>query len=138
VQRRGRGDRTPMYAEVNVVSLIDLMMLLMVIFMITAPIMQGGVDVALPKAEARAVESKNGVTISILANGQIYVGETRVSLSEFRGTVRTLMSKAGNEGVYVRSDRNARMETFVQVMAILTNAGITNVGIVTEPEDVSR
>ena len=53
--RRSRGDRTPMYAEVNVVSLVDLMMLLMVIFMITAPIMQGGVDLALPKAEARAV-----------------------------------------------------------------------------------
>jgi biopolymer transport protein TolR len=110
----------------------------MVIFMITAPIMTGGVDVALPRAEARAVESKNGVTISILANGQIYVDDTRVTLGEFRGSVRALTSKAGTEGVYVRSDRNARMETFVQVMAILRNAGITNVGIVTEPEDISR
>jgi biopolymer transport protein TolR len=136
--RRSRGDRTPLYAEVNVVSLVDLMMLLMVIFMITAPIMQGGVDVALPKAEARAVESKNGLTISILQNGQIYVGDTRVTLSEFRASVRALTSKAGTEGIYLRSDRNARMETFVQVMAILRNAGITNVGIVTEPEDISR
>jgi biopolymer transport protein ExbD len=136
--RRSRGDRTPMYAEVNVVSLIDLMMLLMVIFMITAPIMQGGVDVALPRAEARAVESKNGITISILQNGQIFVDDTRVSLGEFRASVRALTSKAGTEGVYVRADRNARFEIFVQVMSILRGAGITNVGIVTEPEDVSR
>jgi biopolymer transport protein ExbD len=136
--RRSRGDRTPMYAEVNVVSLIDLMMLLMVIFMITAPIMQGGVDVALPRAEARAVESKNGVTISILQNGQIYIDDTRVTLGEFRGSVRALTSRAGTEGVYVRADRNARFEVFVQVMAILKNAGITNVGIVAQPEDVSR
>lgn len=136
--RRSRGDRTPMYAEVNVVSLIDVMMLLMVIFMITAPIMQGGVDLALPKAEARAVESRTGVTISILRNGQIYVGDTPMRLSEFRASVRALMSRASNEGVYVRADRNARFEVFVQVMAILKNAGITNVAIVAEPEDIAR
>jgi biopolymer transport protein TolR len=136
--RRSRGDRTPMYAEVNVVSLIDLMMLLMVIFMITAPIMQGGVDLALPKAEARSVESKTGVTISILQNGRIFVGDTRVSLGELAGHIRTLTTKPGNEGVYVRADRNARVEVYVQVMAVLQKAGITNVGIVTEPEDVSK
>jgi biopolymer transport protein TolR len=100
--------------------------------------MQGGVDVALPRAEARAVESKNGVTISILQNGQIYIDDTRVTLGEFRGSVRALTSRAGTEGVYVRADRNARFEVFVQVMAILKNAGITNVGIVAQPEDVSR
>jgi biopolymer transport protein TolR len=136
--RRKRGDRTPLYAEVNVVSLIDLIMLLMVIFMITAPIMQGGVDVALPKAESRAVESKNGVTISINASGQIFVGDTRMSLSEFRGTIRSFASKAGNEGVYVRADRNARVEVLMQVYAALRAAGITSIGMVTEPEDVSK
>jgi biopolymer transport protein TolR len=136
--RRTRGDRTPMYAEVNVVSLIDLMMLLMVIFMITAPIMQGGVDLALPKAEARPLESKNGVTISILQNGQILVGDTRVSLGELAGTVRALTSKPGNEAVYVRADRNARVEAYIQVLGVLQKAGITNVGVITEPEDVSK
>ena len=69
MRRRGRGERTPIYAEVNVVSLIDLMMLLMVIFMITAPIMQGGVDLTLPKAEAKAVESKGGMVVSVTREG---------------------------------------------------------------------
>ena len=136
--RRSRGDRTPMYAEVNVVSLIDLMMLLMVIFMITAPIMQGGVDLALPKAEARSVESKTGVTISILQNGQILVGDTRMSLGELRGSIAALMSKAGNDAIYVRADRNARVEAYIQVLAVLQKAGVKNVGIITEPEDVAK
>ena len=138
MRRRVRGDRTPMYAEVNVVSLVDLMMLLMVIFMITAPIMQGGVDLALPRAEARAVESRTGVTISILRNGQIYVDDVAVSMGEFRGQVRSLTARGSSAGVYIRADRNSRHESFVQVLAILKNAGITNVAIVAEPEDVVK
>ena len=136
--RRSRGDRTPLYAEVNVVSLVDLMMLLMVIFMITAPIMQGGVDVALPKAEARAIESKNGLTITILQNGQIYIDETRFSMAEFKASLKLLTAKVGTDGVYVRADRNSRFEVFLQVMAALKGAGINNIGVVSEPEDVSR
>jgi biopolymer transport protein TolR len=100
--------------------------------------MQGGVDLALPKAEARPLESKNGVTISILQNGQILVGDTRVSLGELAGTVRALTSKPGNEAVYVRADRNARVEAYIQVLGVLQKAGITNVGVITEPEDVSK
>jgi biopolymer transport protein ExbD/biopolymer transport protein TolR len=136
--RRRRGERTPMYAEVNVVSLIDLMMLLMVIFMITAPIMQGGVDLDLPKADARPVESKGGITISVTRDGKIYVDETAMSLSEFRASFRALVSRRANEGVYLRADRGSRVETFLQVLAILRTAGIPNVGIVTEPDDEGK
>ncbi len=127
-----------MSAEVNVVSLIDLMMLLMVIFMITAPIMQGGVDLQLPKAEARAVESKDGIKISILRNGRIYVDESAVSLSEFKASFTALMSQKPNGGVYIRTDRNAPFEAFARVLAIVKNAGVTNVAIVAEPEDVAK
>ena len=61
-----------------------------------------------------------------------------MTLSQFRASVRALTSKAGSEGVYVRADRLVRFEVFVQVMAILKNGGITNVGIVAEPQDVSK
>ena len=63
-RRRGR-DRLVLNAEINVVSLIDVMMLLMIIFMITAPMMQGGVDISLPKAQARPLESKSGLTVTV-------------------------------------------------------------------------
>ena len=73
-------------AEINVVSLIDVMMLLMVIFMITAPIMQGGVDVTLPKAEARPLEPKSGLVVTIDKSGRNHVDETGLTFSEFRAT----------------------------------------------------
>jgi biopolymer transport protein TolR len=72
VRRRSRGERSPLNADINVVSLIDVMMLLMVIFMITAPIMQGGVDVTLPKAAAAPLEPKSGLVVSIDRAGHIF------------------------------------------------------------------
>src|SRR5579871_1537917 len=99
MRRRQRGERSPLNAEINVVSLIDVMMLLMVIFMITAPIMQGGVDVALPKADAAPLESKGGLVISITRDGAIYAGETKMSLRTFRLSFKSLAGKQGREGV---------------------------------------
>src|SRR4026207_925753 len=104
---RRRRERLPMNAEINVVSLIDVMLLLLVIFMITAPMMQGGVDVALPKAEARPLEPKSGLVVSVDRAGWVYVDETRMSLSEFRSAFRTLAGKRAADGVYLRGDAGA-------------------------------
>jgi biopolymer transport protein ExbD len=136
MRRRTHGDRTPLNADINVVSLIDVMMLLLVIFMITAPLMQGGVDVALPKTEARALEPKGGLVVSITANGRVYADETAMSLAEFKAAFKMLSSKSGREGVYVRADQGAPYGIVAQVLATIQKAGITNVGLVTEPETV--
>jgi len=138
LRRGSRGDRTPMYAEVNVVSLVDLMMLLMVIFMITAPIMQGGIDLSLPRTEGRAVDSKGGMTISVTRSGQIVVDDSPVTMSEFRASFRALISRKADQGVYIRGDRNAPYGTIAQVLDIVKNAGVTNVALVTEPEEIIR
>ena len=76
MRMRRRGARMAINGEINVVSLIDVMMLLMVIFMITAPIMQGGVDVNLPKAAAKPLESTGGMVVSVTRDGKIYVDDT--------------------------------------------------------------
>jgi len=138
MRRRSRGERTPLNAEINVVSLIDVMMLLMVIFMITAPIMQGGVDVKLPKTEAMPLESKSGLVISITRDGAIYAGETKMSLREFRLSFKSLAGKQGKEGVYLRADQNINYGIVAQVLAIIQAAGVTNLGFVTEPEEVVK
>ncbi|HLA91390.1 MAG TPA: biopolymer transporter ExbD [Gemmatimonadaceae bacterium] len=138
MRRRARGDRTPLYAEINVVSLIDVMMLLMVIFMITAPIMQGGVDVALPRAQATPLESKSGMVVSITRDRRIFVDEVRLSLAEFRASFKALASKQAREGVYVRADQGVDWGLVVQVLAIIRGAGVTNVGLVAVPEEVVR
>ena len=138
MRRRSRGERTPLNAEINVVSLIDVMMLLMVIFMITAPIMQGGVDVKLPKTEAMPLESKSGLVISITRDGAIYAGETKMTLREFRLSFKSLAGKQGKDGVYLRADQNINYGIVAQVLSIIQAAGVTNLGFVTEPEEVVK
>ena len=138
MRRRSRGERSPLNAEINVVSLIDVMMLLMVIFMITAPIMQGGVDVALPKADAAPLESKGGLVISITKDGSIFAGDSKMTLRTFRLSFKGLAGKQGKEGVYLRADESVPYGTVAQVLAIIRAAGVTNLGFVTEPEQVVK
>jgi biopolymer transport protein TolR len=133
--RRSRS-RMPLNGEINVVSLIDVMMLLMVIFMITAPIMQGGVDVALPRAEARPLEPKQGLVVTVNRRGEIFVDQTRLTYSEFRASFRALASSRGRTGVYLRADQGVPYGTVVRVLAVMRTAGVGDVGLVAEPEDV--
>jgi biopolymer transport protein TolR len=134
VSRRRRREGLPLNAEINVVSLIDVFLLLLVIFMITAPMMQGGVDVALPKAEAKPLEPKSGLVVSVDRTGAIYVDETRMTLPEFRAAFKTLASGRAKDGVYLRGDAAVPYGTVTQVLAIMRGAGVGDIGLVTDPE----
>ena len=134
--RRRRAEGTPLNAEINVVSLIDVMMLLMVIFMIAAPIMQGGVDVSLPKAEAKPLEPKGGLAVTVNRQGQVFVDETKLSIGEFRAAFRSLAQERGKQGVYLRADAGVPYGRVVEVLAIMRAAGVGDVGLVAEPEQV--
>lgn len=92
---RRRGERMAVNGEINVVSLIDVMMLLMVIFMITAPIMQGGVDIALPRADVPLLQPKSGVVVTVDRTGQLFVDNVRFSFEEFAGGVKALVERKG-------------------------------------------
>ena len=123
----------PLNAEINVVSLIDVMLLLLVIFMITAPMMQGGIDVSLPKADATPLEPKSGLVVTVDRSGSITIDETRMTLSEFRAAFRALAAKRTNDGVYLRGDAHVPYGTIAQVMSIMHAAGVNDIGLVTEP-----
>lgn len=134
MSRRRRREGLALNAEINVVSLIDVMLLLLVIFMITAPMMQGGVDVALPKADARPLEPKSGLVVTVDRTGMIFVDETRMTLPEFRASFRTLASKRAKDGVYLRGDASVPYGIVTQVIAVMRAAGVGDVGLVTDPE----
>lgn len=138
MRRRGRGDRTPLTAEINVVSLIDVMMLLMIIFMITAPMMQGGVDVSLPRAEARPLNARSALVVSVTRDGRIFADDVQLSLAEFRGAFPNLAEQSGREGVYLRADQGVPYGRVVEVLAIMRASGVGDIGLVAEPEDVNR
>ena len=133
--RARRRQRYDLNADVNVVSLIDVMLLLLVIFMITAPMMQGGVDISLPSAESKPLESKDGLGITVNNRGDIYVEDTKYTLREFK-VVFPSMKNRTRAGVYLRADRNVGYGIVAQLLAIMAAQGVTNVGLVTEPEEI--
>ena len=136
MSRRGRRrERTPLNAEINVVSLIDVMMLLLVIFMITAPMMQGGVDVVLPKGEARPLEPKSGLVVTVDRQGNVFVDNDRMSFDEFRASFKALAEQRAKRGVYLRADASVSYGVVVRVLGVMVQAGTTGVGMIVEPED---
>ncbi|HEX9083760.1 MAG TPA: biopolymer transporter ExbD [Gemmatimonadaceae bacterium] len=135
MSKRARAGRLPLNADINVVSLIDVMMLLMVIFMITAPMMQGGVDITLPKAQSRPLESKSGLTVTVDRTGAIFVDDARLTLSQFTATFKALAQRRGSGGVYLRADDRVPYGSVVKVLAIMRASGVGDIGLVAEPPE---
>ena len=121
-------------ADINVTSLIDVVLVLLIVFMITAPIMQGGLDVELPRAEARPLQPKEGMVVSVNRDGKVYVDNTPVSYRDFRATFRALVSQRKPEGVYLQADARVPYGEVVKVLAVIRTAGIVNVGLVAADE----
>jgi biopolymer transport protein TolR len=131
---RARRHRYELNADVNVVSLIDVMLLLLVIFMITAPMMQGGVDITLPQAQSRPLESKDGLAVTVNSKGEIFIGTEKFSLSDFRVSFKTVAQNRTRNGVYLRADKDVPYGIVVQILAIMRANGVSDAGLVTEPE----
>ena len=134
---RGHGE-LPLAADINVTSLVDVAFVLLIIFMITAPIMQGGVDVELPRAQARPLDPKVGMVVSVDRQGRIYVDETALSYDDFRVSFAALVRARQPQGIYLRADRRAAYGTVVRVLALMRSSGIEDVGLVAEEETVER
>ena len=133
---RRRRHRFDLNADVNVVSLIDVMLLLLVIFMITAPMMQGGLDITLPTAQAKPLESKTGLTISVNRNGEIFIGDATkgYSVKNFQVLFASMAKNETANGVYLRADKDVPYGVIVQVFQIIQAAGVSDIGLVTETE----
>ena len=130
---RGHGE-LPLTADINVTSLVDVAFVLLIIFMITAPIMQGGVDVRLPRAEARPIEPKTGLVVTVDRTGRIFVDQSGLSYEDFRATFPAFVRSRHPTGVYLRADGRVAYATVVQVLAVIRAAGVNDVGLVAEPE----
>ena len=134
--RRRRRERFDLNADVNVVSLIDVMLLLLVIFMITAPMMQGGVDISLPPANAKPLDTQEGLAVSINRAGEIFIDDEKYTLNDFRVVFPSLPKNRTRNGVYLRADQNVGYGLVAQLLAIMNAAGVSNVGLVTQPEEI--
>ena len=131
----GGGGDMPFNAEINVTSLVDVAFVLLIIFMITAPMMQGGVDVELPRAEARPLTAKEGMVVTVDRGGRIFVDQTPITYNDFRVTFRSLVTTRKPTGVYLRADSRVAYGEVVRTLAVIRAAGVQNVGLVAEEEE---
>ena len=132
--RRSRRSRAPLNADINVTSLVDVAFILLIIFMIAAPMMQGGVEVRLPRAEARPLEAQRAMMVTVDRRGRVFIDDASFSFNDFRATFRAVVSRRRPSGIYLRADRGAPYGDVVRVLAVIRNAGVENVGLVAEDE----
>jgi len=121
---RGRAD-LPMNAEINVTSLVDVAFTLLVIFIITAPILQGGIEVAIPRADVRPLSSQESpFFISVMADGRILMEETSVTIEELEAGLPQLLSTGTVERIFIRADSLAPYGPVLKTMATALNSGV--------------
>jgi len=133
VPRRVREQPISVRAEINVTSLVDVAFTLLIIFIITAPILQGGIEVSVPRAEVRPLTAgEDPLYITIAADGTVYLEETAVDLDELGSGLAQIVEVSGVERVYIRGDSLADFGPVVRVMAAVANSGISW-SVVAEP-----
>ena len=130
-RRRGRGRRGAL-SEINVTPLVDVMLVLLIIFMISAPLLTAGVPVELPKTEAGAMQDvPDPITVSIRADGQIYIADNEVPFANLSPRLKA-MADDTTRPIYVRADANASYGTVAQVMASLSTSGFSAINLITD------
>jgi biopolymer transport protein ExbD len=124
-RRAGARSDLPNNAEINVTSLVDVAFTLLVIFIITAPILQGGVEVAVPRADVRALTAQDApFFITLMADNRIFMEETEVTLAELETSLPQLLAVGNIERVYIRADSMARYGPVLQTLATTLNSGV--------------
>ncbi len=124
----------PLTADINLINLVDVAFTLLVIFMITAPILQGGVEVQVPRAEVAPLPAAEVIVVSIDRDDAIYIDDAQVTYEEFRAAIRNVWTQKGTPPVYVQGDEGANYGIVLRVIAALKAAEIEAVGLVAEPE----
>jgi biopolymer transport protein ExbD/biopolymer transport protein TolR len=133
MRRRRAKEHMDLNAEINVVSLIDVMMLLLVIFMLTAPMMTGGLDLRLPEADAKPIEATGGLTVSIDRNNTIFLNEQAMTLQQFRSVFASRAKRSKEKTVRLQMDGSVKWDLHAQVVTVINNAGIVDIAYVLNP-----
>jgi len=120
-------------SEINITPLVDVVLVLLIIFMITAPVLQSGIEVAVPKTRTVKEITEERVVISIDKSQRVFLGNDPVNINEIAGKLRQKIRDPEHQSIYVRADENVPFGAFATVMDAVKQSGITNVSIVTQP-----
>ncbi len=127
------GPRGSLVSQINVTPLVDVMLVLLIIFMVTAPIIQQGVQVSLPKVKAAALPGKDEqFIVSITRDRQVYLNDTRLTADALTEKLTAIAHEQPDREVFIRADEQVPYGDVIRMMAAIKAAGIDNVGMVTE------
>ncbi|HEY0918532.1 protein TolR [Devosia sp.] len=133
-RRRGRrrGGNRPM-SEINVTPMVDVMLVLLIIFMVAAPLMTVGVPIDLPETQARQLNTeRKPITVSVTPDGQVFIGDQPVALENLVAEVTALAANGTEDRIYVRGDTTANYGAVMRVMGALSGAGYSRIGLITD------
>ena len=129
-----RNDNRGMMAEINVTPLVDVMLVLLVIFMVTAPMMQQGVQVNLPKANTKAMTPQDeAVVVSVDKSGKVFINKDEIPAADLRNRLADMFASREKKEVFLKADAGVPYGEVVKTMADIKGAGIERLGMVTEP-----
>ncbi len=132
----GSNNNRSALSEINVTPLVDVMLVLLIMFMVTAPLMQQGIDVDLPKTSASGVEpSEDPFVLVIAANKQITAAKQNISSAELQTKLKAIFEKRKNKQIYLQIDKRVDYGFVAETMAEIRAAGIYNIGLITLPKD---
>ena len=137
-KRRHR--RKPVMSEINVTPMVDVMLVLLIIFMVSAPLLTVGVPIDLPQTQAKSLDQdQKPLTVSVTTKGQVFLQETEIKVEELVPKLQAITQARGgmDERIYVRGDRKVDYGTVMRVMGRLSQAGFRRVALVTEVEQGS-
>ncbi|MEM1376741.1 MAG: protein TolR [Pseudomonadota bacterium] len=134
--RRGRGGRdAALVSEINVTPFVDVMLVLLIVFMVAAPLLTVGVPIDLPESRAQALNADTQpITISINQQGEIFLQETQIEINEVVPRLQAIAETGFDERIFIRGDQSANYGTIMQVMGRINQAGYRNLGLVTLQE----
>ena len=135
---RTRRRRQRMMSEINVTPFVDVMLVLLIVFMVAAPLLTVGVPIDLPESQAKSIEQdKEPLTVSVNDKGQVFLQNTEIAVEELVAKLKAIAKNGTEERIYVRGDRKVDYGTVMRVMGRLSAAGYRRVALVTEIEQGS-
>jgi biopolymer transport protein TolR len=121
-------------ADINVTNLVDVVLVLLIVFMISAPMMQAGVEIDLPKTSESPKDVSSGIVISIDRNQQIFIDQYKIKADQFESRLRNIREVKKFRPIYIRADKSVPYGKVIELMDKIKKMGIENVGLITEPE----
>jgi biopolymer transport protein TolR len=124
-------------ADINVTPMVDVMLVLLIVFMVAAPLLTVGVPIDLPQTKAKELNTESKpITVSITPDGQIYLGDQRVELEGLTDSIAQKTTNGTEDRIYVRGDQTANYGAVMKVMGVLSAAGYSKIGLITAQDQV--